>query len=92
MSPNQNNYKIIRAYFQILSENGRVNRPALEARCQNEMDHPDVYIRDFKGNFDSMKTDKGNSHGKVFIDDGYNIKIWDMIFETLEKYRNQFIA
>ena len=92
MSPDQNNYKIIRAYFQLLNEIGRVNRPALEARCQNEKDHPDVFVRDFKGNFTSMKTDKGNSHGKVFIDDGYNIKIWDKVFEASEKYRNQFMA
>ena len=92
MSPGQNNYKIVRAYFQILSESGRVNRPALEVRCQNEQDHPDVYVRDFKGNFDSMKTDKGNSHGRVFIDDGYNIKIWDRVSETLEKFRTEFIA
>lgn len=92
MSSDQNNYKIIRAYFQILSENGRVNRLALEARCQNAKDHPDVFVKDFKGNFASMKTDKGNSHGKVFIDDGYNIKIWDQVFKTLEKYRSIFIA
>lgn len=92
MSSDQNNYKIIRAYFQILSESGRVNCPELEARCQNEKGHPDVFVRDFKGNFASMKTNKGKSHGKVFIDDGYNIKIWDEVFETLERYRNQFMA
>lgn len=92
ISPDQNNYKIIRAFFQLLSENGKVNRPALEERCQNEDEHPDVFVRDFKGNFASMKTDKGNSHGKVFTDDGYNIKIWDEINETLESYRNQFTS
>lgn len=92
MNLDQNNYKIIRAYFQVLSESGRVNRPALEARCQNAKEHPDVFVRDFKGNFASMKTDKGKSQGKVFIDDGYNIKIWDEVFETLERYRNQFMA
>lgn len=91
VSPEQNNYRIIRAYFQLLSESGRVNRPALEARCQNEADHPDVYVRDFRGNFASLKTDKGNSHGKVFEDDGYNIKIWIKISDTLEAYKSMFL-
>lgn len=91
-NPEQNNHKIIRAYFQLLSENSRVNRPALEMRCQNEEQHPDVYVRDFRGNFASMKTDKGNSHGKVFNDDGYNITIWAEVRETLEKHRSLFLA
>lgn len=90
--PDQNNYKIIRAYFQVLSERGKVDRPTLEERCQNLQDYPDVYVSDFKGNFASMKTDKGNSHGKVFTDDGYNIGIWDVVDETLIKYRNLFLA
>lgn len=91
-SPDQNNYKILRAYFQLLAETGRVNRPALETRCQSAQTNPDVYVRDFRGNFASMKTDKGNSHGKVFEDDGYNIKIWSAIADTLEKYKSLFLA
>ena len=92
VSPEQNNYKIIRAYFQILDEHGRVDRPTLEARCQDMQSHPDIYVRDFRGNFTSLKTDKGNSHGKVFIDDGYNITIWDALIDTLKKYRSLFLA
>ena len=90
-SSKQNNHKIIKAYFQLLNENGRVNKPALEERCQSEQTHPDVYVRDFKGNFDSMKTDKGNSHGKIFLDDGYNITIWSEMLDVLEKHRSLFI-
>ncbi len=91
-SPDQNNYKILRAYFQLLAETGRINRPALEARCQSAQAHPDVYVRVFRGNFASMKTDKGNSHGKVFEDDGYNITVWSAVADTLEKYKSQFLA
>ena len=90
-SPNQNNYKIIRAYFQILNECGRVDRPVLEMRCQNIDEYPDIYVRDFRGNFVSMKTDRGNSHGKVFTDDGYNIGVWEPVKEILEQYRDQFL-
>jgi len=92
LSPEQNNYKIIRAYYQLLSERGLVTRPELEARCQSQSDHPDVYVRDFKGNFASMKTDKGKSHGKVFTDDGYNVRVWSIVSEILEQNRNLFLA
>jgi len=91
MSPDQNNHKIIRAYLQIQAENGRVNRPELEERCQDNKAHSDVFVRDFRGNFASMKTDKGKSHGKVFIDDGYNITIWERVIDALEKYRSHFL-
>ena len=92
LSPEQNNYKIIRAYYQLLGERGLVTRPELEARCQNQSDYPDVYVRDFRGNFASMKTDKGKSHGKVFIDDGYNVRVWSAVSEVLEQNRSLFLA
>ena len=92
VSPEQNNYKIIRAYYQLLNERGLVTRPELETRCQDQCEHADVYVRDFRGNFASMKTDKGKSHGKVFTDDGYNVKIWSNVSQTLEQYRSLFLA
>jgi hypothetical protein len=49
-----------------------------------------VYVRDFRGNFASMKTDAGKSHGKVFRDDGYNITICPEVLATLEQYRSLF--
>ena len=90
-APSQNNHKIIRAYLQLFEEHGRVTRPDLEKRCQSPNEHPDVYVPDFYGNFASMKTDKGNSHGKVFTDDGYNIGIWEVVEHTIEQYRSLFL-
>lgn len=90
-APSQNNHKIIRAYLQLFDEHGRVTRPELEKRCQSPNEHPDVYVPDFHGNFASMKTDKGNSHGKVFTDDGYNIGIWEVVEHTIEQYRSLFL-
>jgi hypothetical protein len=92
LSPEQNNYKIIRAYYQLLNERGLVTRPELEARCHDQSKHPDVYVRDFRGNFASMKTDKGKSHGKVFTDDGYNVRVWSAVSQTLEQNRSLFLA
>ena len=52
----------------------------------------DRYVRDFRGNFTSMKTDAGKSHGKVFRDDGYNVTICTEVLATLEQYRSLFEA
>lgn len=89
-APNQNNHRIIRAFLQLQKERGFVCRPELEARCQDPEGHADVYVRDFRGNFTSMKTDAGKSHGKVFRDDGYNITICPEVLATLEQYRSLF--
>lgn len=91
-APNQNNHRIIRAFLQLQKERGFVCRPELEARCQDPEGHADVYVRDFRGNFTSMKTDAGKSHGKVFRDDGYNITICTEVLATLEQYRSLFEA
>ena len=64
---------------------------ATELRAQHPWVNPDVYVPDFYGNFASMKTDKGNSHGKVFTDDGYNIGIWEVVEHTIEQYRSLFL-
>lgn len=90
VAPNQNNHRIIRAFLQLQKGRGFVCRPELEARCQDPEGHADVYVRDFRGNFASMKTDAGRSHGKVFRDDGYNITICPEVLATLEQYRSLF--
>ena len=89
-APNQNNHRIIRAFLQLQKERGFVCRPELEARCQDPEGHADVYVKDFRGNFASMKTDAGKSHGKVFRDDGYNITICPEVLATIEQYRSLF--
>lgn len=88
--PEQNNHKIIRAFLQ-LSENGSVLLSDLERRCSDNVNHPDVFVRDFRGNFASMKTDSGKSHGKVFevSPDGY-VTVWDEVLDTFNRYKNMF--
>lgn len=49
-----------------------------------------LHCNDFRGNFASMKTDAGKSHGKVFRDDGYNITICPEVLATIEQYRSLF--
>jgi len=87
----QNNHKIIRAFYQIQGNGGTVSLKDLKERCLDNKNHLDVYVRDFNGNFNSMKTDKGNSHGKVFLVNDGNVTIWEEVSDTLKKYRDSFI-
>lgn len=88
--PNQYNHRIIRAFYKIESELGFVPLSELERRCSNEKNHPDTYVRDFKGNFYQLKIDSPKSHGKVFEVENDNVVIWDYIKDTLEEYKEYF--
>lgn len=89
--PWQSNHKILKAFWQLESEEGIVTYEALEKRCSENKLYPDTYIEKFKGNFDQMKTDKGNSHGKVFeIYEENKVKIWDEVYEDITKYKEYF--
>ncbi|MBR4201845.1 MAG: hypothetical protein IKQ91_11380 [Oscillospiraceae bacterium] len=89
-NPQQNNHKILRAFFELKRELGNVTIDALRSRCSDPTGHPNTYVPHFDNNFSQMKFDNGNSHGKVFEEhDGY-ITIWDRISDTLQKYRDYF--
>lgn len=89
-NPQQNNHKILRAFFELKQELGNVTLEALRRRCSDPTGHPNTYVPHFDNNYSQMKFDNGNSHGKVFEEhDGY-ITIWDRISDTLQKYRDFF--
>lgn len=89
-NPQQNNHKILRAFFELKQEIGNVTLDALRRRCSDPNEHPNTYVPHFDNNYAQMKFDNGNSHGKVFEEhDGY-ITIWDRISDTLQKYRDFF--
>lgn len=90
-NPQQNNHKILRAFFELQREIGNVTLDSLRRRCSDPLGHPNTYVPHFDNNFTQMKFDNGNSHGKVFEEqDGY-ITIWDRISDTLLKYRDYFL-
>ena len=89
-NPQQNNHKILRAFFELKQEIGNVTIDALRRRCSDPTGHPNTYVPHFDNNYSQMKFDNGNSHGKVFEEhDGY-ITIWDRISDTLQRYRDYF--
>lgn len=89
-NPQQYNHKILRAFFELQQELGRVTLDALRGRCSDPAGHPETYVPHFDNNYTQMKFDNGNSHGKVFEErDGF-ITLWDRINDTLMRYRDYF--
>lgn len=88
--PQQNNHRIIKAYFEIEEEKGFVTVEELTERCSNPTDYPDTLSSDFRGNFAQMKTDASNSHGKVFVVKDETVEIWDEIKEILMENKDLF--
>lgn len=85
----QYNHKIIKAYFRLLNSMGNVTLHNLRLMCSNP-ENKDVYVPTFNSNYASMKTDSGQSHGRVFIDDGKYVKIASDVEETLMRYKRFF--
>jgi len=83
--PDQDNHKIISA-FLLLETKGDVLLSALQKLCTNKTDFPQYYVAKFAGHYPSMKTDGGNSHGKVFCDKDGIVHIWPKVREEIRKY------
>jgi len=81
--PHQINYKIVKA-FLFLSKNGDVGRDNLKMLCSDEDGHPDFIVKNFDNNFASMKTDSGNSHGKVFFEKGGCVYMYPEIEKVIK--------
>ena len=90
-NPQQNNHKILRAFFELQKEMNHVSIDALRRRCSDPVGHPDTYVPHFDNNFTQMKFDNGNSHGKVFEEKDGFITIWDRLSDTVQKYRDYFL-
>lgn len=91
LKPQQNNHRIIKAFFEIEEEMGFVTVNELTIRCSNPSDYPYTFSSDFRGNFAQMKTDASNSHGKVFVVNDDIVEVWDDIKEVLMESKPFFI-
>ncbi len=92
MNPNQLNHKILRAFLQLEKEKHIVTYDDLENRCSDKVNHSDVYVQKFYGNYTSMKTDAANSHGKVFVEnDSKIITIWETVDSAVRLYQHSFL-
>lgn len=90
--PQQNNHKILRAFWEIEDEIGFVTIDALEKRCSNKEKFSGTYVEKFHANFEQMKTDKGNINGKVFeIEYKKVVRIWDAVYLGITQYKDSFV-
>lgn len=88
----QMNHRIVRAFFEVERDIGRVTITDLEHRCSDQTKYPKTYVRDFRGNFAQMKIDAPKSHGKVFQIEGGTVVIWDYVKDTLMEYKSVFLG
>ena len=88
-SPKQYNHKILRSYFKSLDLYGKATIESMESLCSDK-NKPDMYVPTFTTNYAQMKIDSPRSHGKVFEDDGSNVRIWNVVKEELLKYKSDF--
>lgn len=81
----QDNHKMIMAYLE-LAKKGNVTLDTLKSKCSSKIFRQDLLIEKFDGHFASMKTDNGNSHGKVFYEELGYVKIYPQVMEEIYKY------
>lgn len=83
--PTQYNYKMISA-FLYLEKKGEVLLSEFKKTCTNKTELAQFYVPTFEGHYPSMKTDAGNSHGKVFYDQNGIVSIWPKVREEIIKH------
>lgn len=78
-------HRIIKAYLK-LSQEQDVKKDDLCALCGDHMGEPGFYVESFSRNFRLMKTDAGNSHGKVFLEDNGYVLIYPQVLNEIEEH------
>ena len=79
----QANHKIIRAFLEI-SKNRKVTLEQLKNLCTS--DKYGIDETKIEGCFSSMKTDKGNSYGKVFYEKDGLVEIYPVVMNEINEY------
>lgn len=80
VNPHQINHKIVRAFLD-LERNGEVELSNLRRYCTDSF-----LVLDFDGNYVSMRTDAGKSHGKVFFNEGSKVKMWNRVRKEVDAH------
>jgi hypothetical protein len=75
--------QILRAFLLLEKRDGSVKLAALRDYCTKTFQ-----LNGFNGKYASMKTDAGNSYGKVFLDNGEVVDIWPEVRRETDLYFN----
>lgn len=85
-NPSQINHQIIWAFFKAEEDNKYVTKSKMRELFMQK----GFTEHQFYNNFGSMCTDRGNSHGKIFEDDGNRVRIWSYVKNELLNYKEFF--
>lgn len=85
----QINHKIICAYLICMEKDGVATFESMRKLCSQN--NTPLYVQKFDANYRNMKTEAGNSHGKVFEDDGHNVWLWKTIESDVLSRKNIFL-
>jgi len=80
--PGQINHKAISAFLTLSKNNNPVSLKDFEAACRKA----GIRKEQFSGNFNSMKTNGGNSHGYVFNEDDGFVHIQPEAWKLIERF------
>ena len=80
--PTQYNHRIIKAFLEVANK-ADVTPENLELFCHNTYD---ISKQSFRSNYASMKTDVGNSHGKVFYEEKGYVKVYPKVMNEIKRY------
>ena len=78
-------HRLVKAYIN-LQKTKDVTKSDLYEICSNSTIFPDLYVDNFSQHFNLMKTDAGNSHGKVFLEDNGFVYIYPQAMNVIENY------
>ena len=83
--PDNYNHRIIKAYLK-MSDIADIKKGELQELCGKSDSEPGLYVEKFNQNFNSMKTDAGNNHGKVFFEDNGFVYIYPQAMEEIKQW------
>lgn len=85
-NPENINHRIVKAYLLLLDKQSVITKNDLRDLCSDQESNLDLFVDKFDKNFNSMKTDAGNSHGKVFLEDGDSVLVFAQAMNEITKY------
>lgn len=83
--PEYMSHKIIRAFLK-LDQKDHVTSKNLQKLCSHPISEPSYYVENFIQNYNSMKTNAGNSNGKVFFEDSGSVFLFPQALDEIKKY------
>jgi hypothetical protein len=79
--PHQHNHYIVKAFLSLAGGDLSVSYLDFKEKCER-----DYGLEHFDGHFNSMMTDAGNAHGKVFYREHNRVYVWPRAMTEIQKY------